>query len=472
MENKQTSVLIAGAGPVGLSLALGLARYGVRSIIVEQKPTLSMHSKAALVNTRTLEVFHAYGIEDAFKAAGYVTQDVAIRDISGQPILHFKFSSLQDISPTPAVCIIPQSETERLLFEAVVSAGMTEVRFGHKLDSFKVTDSGVTAQILAEDGSYEIRANYLCGCDGPQSTVRSVLGMELEGKTYDAHAVLADVELPADRPEDDRIRIDTSRRGLNLMLRFTPTLWRLIVAVPGSAQTEAPSKDFIIQEVQRYFPSATPPITWSSAFKIHCRNARAFRSGKVLLLGDAAHLNSPAGGQGMNAGIHDAFNLAWKLQLVLAGGDEEVLLSSFDSERQDAVKNGVDVTTDRLTKIGVTAHPLLRRMVIGGVNIMSNFDSFAIGMAETVGMLKFRHRPSAAIHASGGMRAAKKYFAPQGAMHDENGTFVVVRPDNIVAYRGQDRAEAERYLAIMRVPRSAGIGEKSTRDLASSPMNG
>jgi 2-polyprenyl-6-methoxyphenol hydroxylase-like FAD-dependent oxidoreductase len=371
-------VLIAGAGPVGLSLALGLARHGVRSLVVEKDDGLAEHSRAAAVAARTMEVFRAWGVAERWLEEGELYSRVPIRVVGeAEPRALIDLSSLAAETAYPGMLILSQDRTERLLLEEVERTGLSEVRFGHRLTGFEEDETGVRATIEAPaeapDGAgYAVRAQYLAGCDGAHSTVRGLLGWRLEGKTYPGRLLLADVR---PRPANGVERGDRSfplfaprARGVLVGLRLGPGFWRLIASLdPETTEEEATAPAHVDRLADELFGPGPNEHVWASVFRIHRRLSPRFRRGRVLLLGDAGHLNSPAGGQGMNSGIHDAFDLAWKLARILspppAGADPEALLASFEAERHHAAEE-VNRFTGFLTRFAFPPVPGVRPLLL------------------------------------------------------------------------------------------------------------
>jgi hypothetical protein len=304
--------------------------------------------------------------------------------------------------------------------------------------------------------------------------------MELEGKTYEAHARLADVLIRDERDQLPWPRVDFAQPNLSAVVRFRPGYWRIIFAAPGRSPERDPTPEFIQAKVNELIGQGPAETVWASSFQIHCRNAPHFRVGRVVLLGDAAHLNSPAGGQGMNAGIHDAHNLAWKLDVALSGGNAESMLKSYDAERYDAVTRTIDVATDRLTRFGVLGAPWLRTIGLTVVRWLSRFDNVQRRMGAGLGMLTHRYDEGDLIHASGGRLCPdidlgdgirlRDVLGPDGgiveivrngaklcvgeATYDlsvnagreisrSGGPWLTIRPDHVIAYSGGSREEAE-----------------------------
>lgn len=481
-------IVIAGAGPVGLSLAIGLARRGVKSVVVEQKPELSTHSKAVLITPRTLEIFHEWRVLETFKAAGEWLDEVRPIDAAtGEDILHLDLSILRPISAAAGVCILPQNETERLLHEMCLATGLVEVRFGHTVSAFDSDERGVRVRVQAADGQYVLESGFLCGCDGAHSSVREGLGLHLEGKTYPAHAILADVLIQDERDAAPWPRVNLYTRGFAFAVRFKQGYWRIVIAAPGEAPEENPPPEYIHAKVHELLGEGPSEIVWSNRFKLHCRNAPHFRVGRVLLLGDAAHLNSPAGGQGMNAGIHDAHNLAWKIHRIVNGANPEPFLKSYDAERFDAITRSVDVATERLTNFGILKPAWMRSIGLWALNRMFGRGRLARSVARGFGMLDLRYDESDLIDASGGrflpdielgdglrLRAALgvegglveitqdgRKLCIGEATYDlsaeaskeiakAGGPFLTVRPDHVIAYSGGSRERAEAFVAAMK----------------------
>lgn len=476
----QAEIIICGAGPVGLTLAIGLARRGVRSIVLEKKPALSEHSKAIVVLPRSLEIFREYGLEQVFREHSQWTTVLEPQNLQGKPIVHLDLSTLDSISPTAAAAILPQDKTEHLLKEEADKTGLVDIRLGHELVAFNQIDGGgVRVRVRAGEDSYPIEAKFLCACDGAHSTVREDLGLSLEGKTYPAHAVLADVRLDEEKDKLTWPRVDLSKPGFCFFVRFSDQRWRLVVAAPGAKKGEEPTDEYVAEQVRKFTGEGPIEILWKSNFSIHLRNAPHFRVGRILLLGDAAHLNSPAGGQGMNGGIQDAHNLAWKLAAVLKGADEERFLGSYDQERQDAIRHGIDVATERLTKYGILGSPTLRGFALSIVKLFIRFSAIQQRVVKSLGMLNHRYDPSGLIDDSGGQllpdiklqdstRLRDAVGKEGGVIQRKNrqllangrsfelmrdlkiqGKFLVVRPDFVVAYAGNRKGDAERAAAAM-----------------------
>lgn len=391
----ETSVAIAGAGPVGLALAVGLAMHGVRSVVLEQNAQLDDHSRALGILPRTLEILRGWGCLEEFLSAGAFFRSITLYSgQSSRSIATADLSRLADYTAIPGVLILPQDRTVRILLQQAQSSGMCEVRFGHTLRGFAQQDRVVAAQVGAAN-PYTLRSRFLVGCDGAHSTVRKELGWELEGRTYTGRVMLADVAVHDDRDALPWPRVAASERGGMAAVRYDAAKWR-IVCLPAMrpAAADAPDAAEVEAAVEKLLGRGEFTTLWSSLFSIHCRNSPHFRRGTVLIAGDAAHLNSPAGGQGMNSGIQDAHNLAWKLARALGGADAERLLASYEEERRDAVLHSVDRYTDALTHFVLQTPRTIQRALMALIRAVLARGPVPRPFALRGGMLKTRYTHS------------------------------------------------------------------------------
>jgi 2-polyprenyl-6-methoxyphenol hydroxylase-like FAD-dependent oxidoreductase len=415
-----TPVAIAGAGPVGLSLALGLAKAGVRSIVLEKEAGLPPHSRAAVCWPRTVEIFRSWGVAETIKAGGIV-QGVVTPTITetSRRMLTLDFRPLARESLEPLPVFIPQDRTEALLYDAVVATGLSDVRFTCAVLGATQDDGGVTVHVRDTSGAQrDVRASFLVGADGGHSAVRASIGEMLDGETYKVRMLLADVSIPDDRDALPWPRIALSAPGLLFTLRWGVGQWRLISTLPAEAvDAAAVTHDAIAPLVKQLLGPGTFDIVWASVFQIHRRCAPRFVNGRIAIAGDAAHLNSPAGGQGMNAGIADAQNLAWKLVAALAGGDVTALLASYESERRAEFKGSVERFTDRVTRLVVLTSPRLRTFLAACASLVFRLPGIADKMRRTAGMMNTRYVNSPIIVGKGkllGVRAPDRELVCAG----------------------------------------------------------
>lgn len=348
-----TPVAIVGGGPVGLSLALGLARLGVRSTLLEREAATSEHSKAPGIHVRTREAFRQWGIERRVREAGVLRPSFPLHDArpGRGPLLAADFSELDDEADRPGILILEQGRTEKILLEAVRESGWCDVRFAARAVGLTQTAHGATLTIRERAAERSLDAELVVGCDGADSFVRSALDLGFDGTTYALQPMLADVRLDDRRDDLPWPRVRNQRGGLTAALRLSAGLWRIIRLERGRPRSRAVVSR---QEVDRHVSQVLGPepteLVWASRFRIHRRASPRFRVGRVLLAGDAAHVHSPVGGLGMNGGIQDAHNLAWKLALALRAGDHDRLLDSYEVERRAVIVGRVSRSTGLATR--------------------------------------------------------------------------------------------------------------------------
>jgi 2-polyprenyl-6-methoxyphenol hydroxylase-like FAD-dependent oxidoreductase len=333
MTALDTEVLIVGSGPTGLTLALWLGRLGVRVRIIDRRPAPGQTSRALAVQARTLEFHRQIGIVDDVLAAGIRLNALTVRTPVGIGASLKLAEFGRGLSRYAYAFALPQDIHERILIEHLERSGISVER-ETELVSFEDDGSLVTAKLRKGDSIEFVRAAYLAGCDGAHSAVRHGLNIEFPGGTYDQSFYVADVEGDSDiGPNDMQAWPGLYGFALVMPVRQTGTL-RLIGVVPKKHETN-PEITFetIRKEVERDSRVKVRKVKWFSTYRVHHRVARRFRVGRVFIAGDAGHIHSPAGGQGMNTGMGDAVNLAWKLAAVLQGRADERLLDSYEPER-------------------------------------------------------------------------------------------------------------------------------------------
>jgi 2-polyprenyl-6-methoxyphenol hydroxylase-like FAD-dependent oxidoreductase len=355
-------VLIIGAGPVGMTMASELARFGVPVRIVDKATHRTDKSKALVIWSRTLELLDRGGGSAPFVDAGF--KATAVNIIAGDKVIgRVSMESAQ--SPYPYGLMLPQSETERLLEERLAKLGVSVERQVELL-SFKRNAADVAAVLRHSDGREEaVSTGWLLGCDGAHSAVRHGLGATFTGETLKSDWILADVHMTGYPFPDSEVSVYWHRDGAFVIFPISPRRYRVIADLPpvGAEDPPTPTLEEVQTVIDRRGPSglkAFDPI-WLAGFRINGRKVSDYRSGRVFLLGDAAHVHSPAGGQGMNTGMQDSFNLAWKLALVFSKSCDEQLLESYSAER-GAVGDEVLKMAGTLTTIGTMKNPVAQTL--------------------------------------------------------------------------------------------------------------
>ncbi|MGH3569169.1 MAG: FAD-dependent monooxygenase [Pseudonocardia sp.] len=396
-------VAISGAGPVGLAVALGLARAGVRSVVFEKKTQLDPHSRATLILPRTLEIFRQWGVLDQLLASGNRVPHVRLREPGNDhQILHVNFTKLADQTAAMFALAIPQDRTERILLDAVAATGLVEVRFDTELLGVEHDTDGVRLRIRTGDTETTKTASYLVGADGAHSKVRGQLGIELAGKTYPTQALLADVRIAAALDRTDEWPTVLNHRGIIVGIRFGDRVWRIIEQAVDEHLSGTALEAHIVDIAQELFGAGPVEVIWHSVYRKHERCAGRFRYGRITLAGDAGHLNSPAGGQGMNSGIQDAHNLVWKLAAAVAapGADADALLESYSEERTSLIRRRVQPVTD-LAERFQTARPHRRVALVRTLGALFGFNRSAGAMTRRFAMLDVPYEHSRLLHGRG-----------------------------------------------------------------------
>jgi 2-polyprenyl-6-methoxyphenol hydroxylase-like FAD-dependent oxidoreductase len=360
---ESTDVLIVGAGPTGLVLALWLARLGIRVRIIDKTAEPGTTSRALAVQARTLELYRQIGLADAVATRGRKMTTINLWK-TGKHVAHVVFGDMgADLSPFPYALIYPQDEHERLLIDRLGEAGV-KVERQMELVAFEETVRGVRARLRrAGGGTDSLEAAYLAGCDGAHSTVRETLRIGFPGGTYNHLFYVADV--------------DARGAVMNGELHGALDATDFLIVFPlkddgrarliGTVRTDAEDRhddlswDDVSQRVIEWMRIDVERVHWFSTYRVHHRVADQFRKGRTFLLGDAAHIHSPVGGQGMNTGIGDAVNLAWKIAEVMHRRADSSLLDSYEAERIAFARRLV-ATTDQVFT-GVTSDGAIARRV-------------------------------------------------------------------------------------------------------------
>ena len=395
-----TDVLIVGAGPVGLFLANECARRGLRWRLIEERSSQSEHSKALAIFPRTLEIFDMAGVVGPFLEKANRVTSVAVASHE-HTLARMKFAP--DDSPYSFVAMVPQDVTEKLLVEELKRKGGT-VEYETSFVSAVQVDDHVVVTLDRKGERQNVTAAFVVGCDGAHSVVRHTLNLPFEGAAYNDVFVLADVETNEALPGDE-LQLCPSESGPVAIFPMSSTRRRIIATV-ANEESDAPSLDLVQKILAERAPSGIEAnaLHWSTYFRIHHRHVAEMRVGRVFIAGDAAHIHSPFGGQGMNTGLQDVWNLVWKLDLFLRGRGNQSLLDTYSAERIPIIKSVIG-TTDFLTKALGTPNKLaqsLRNVVIPMVSRLAPFQHAFVHRLSELGVA---YRGSPIVEGPG-----KRYF--------------------------------------------------------------
>lgn len=351
----KTDVIIVGAGPTGLSLACQLIRYGIDFIVFDKKETTTPHSKAIGVQARTLEIYEQIDLADKLIEQGAIAAKARMV-VGGKVRGEVEFGKFgKDMSPYPFVLIVEQGKHEKILYDFIKSNGK-DVLWNTELESFTQDETGVKANIKNANGETEtIEAKFLVGCDGAKSLVRHTLGLTFEGSTFERLFYVADVQIDW-KFSHDALHVFLMKSALLAVFPMTgEKQWRIVGTFPEEfAKDEGEVLYEEIEERIKHDAQLDLDITkvnWFSTYKVHTRHVNKFSVGRCFLAGDAAHIHSPAGAQGMNTGIQDGYNLAWKIWTVLRGKADAVkILETYNEERLENAKNLLK-TTDQMFEL-------------------------------------------------------------------------------------------------------------------------
>jgi 2-polyprenyl-6-methoxyphenol hydroxylase-like FAD-dependent oxidoreductase len=368
MDEVVLPVLVVGAGPSGLVLANELARHGIQPRIIDRAPVPATTSRALVVQPRTLEIFDDMGVIDQAIGAGdpATSLTVTFPDKAVEVDFADQLTGPQNYTSHPEPRTLSQHDTERVLTELLSSHGV-EIERGRALTDLTQDTDAVTVSLRDDDGSIAtIRCRWVIGCDGAHSAVRKATGIPFAGSTYRDEFIMADAELDWKLPHGGLYGFPSPAGIFAAFSMPGENRYRIFGNFPpgpeghGAEYSEPTHEEFQAMVDERVpFPAKVVKEHWVTRYRVHSRTVPRYRDRKVFLVGDAAHVHSPAGAQGMNTGIGDAYNLGWKLALVERGIADESLLDSYNVERHPV---GVQLlkTTDRLFAVFGGQNPLAR----------------------------------------------------------------------------------------------------------------
>src|SRR5258708_6979587 len=340
-------VIVAGAGPVGLTAAIDLALRGIDVLVLDEDDTVSVGSRAICWSKRTLEIFDRLGCAQRLVEKG-VSWNVGRVYFRDQEIYQF------DLMPEPghrrpSFINLQQYHVEQFLVEHVCGLPGAELRWRHEVVGVAPHDDRVTIRVATPDGEYTIHADWLIVADGSKSPIRGFLGLGSEGQVFQDRFLIAAIHMTSNFPAERRFWFDPPfhRHQSALLHRQADDVWRVDFQLGWDADPEEEKKpERVMQRLRAMLGDAVRfEIEWASVYTFQCRRMRSFRHRRLLFVGDAAHVVSPFGARGANSGIQDVDNLGWKLELVLEGLAPERLLDSFDAERTAAADENIRNST-------------------------------------------------------------------------------------------------------------------------------
>jgi len=352
MSNENDRVIIVGAGPVGLTAAVALHRRGIPTMLLAAEPELVMELRGSTFHPPTLDLLDEFDLVPRMIEVGLKAPTWQFRDRETGPVATFDLALLAGDTNHPYRVQCEQWKLMRFLEEKLKKEGV-ELRFGHEVTAVRQDDDGVTVTATTSSGPVAVTGRYVMAADGARSAVRRSLGVEFEGFTYAELFLIASTDFPFENTLTDIAYVNYIADPLEwLVLLRVPGLWRVLVPAPENSDREKLLSDDNLQAMlQRVVPQPEPyKIAHRSIYHVHQRVAKSFRHGRVLLAGDAAHVNNPLGGMGMNGGIQDAFNLADKLKAIWAGAHDR-LLDRYDRQRRTVAVEAVQQQTHRNQQI-------------------------------------------------------------------------------------------------------------------------
>ena len=420
-------VLVIGAGPTGLTAACEALRHGLSVRIVDRKPGRSTFSKALVVHARTLEIFETMGIAEKILAEGARFTALNVRTQRRRPVRVDLLDLPWGDTAYPFWLSIPQYATERVL-ESHLNQRGGRIEWGAELDEIHSNGDHVTVTLQHGTWRREVaRARWLIGCDGGRSRVRDAAGLRLERSDAGATFVLADVRTTADLVEDEG-HVFLAPEGMLLIVPMPePRRWRIIAHVPwGEKDASLPVGEAFLDDLIRRRSGimfGSQDVTWTSQFRLSHGLADHYRRRQIFLAGDAAHIHSPVGGQGLNTGVQDAHNLLWKLAAArhMQPGLADGLLDSYEAERRPVARSMVRQTA-RATSALTTGTPAVRRLLATVAPHLLTRPAAQARLGRAVGMLDIGYPNSPRVHAAtmppgAGLRMPNPALRGGGRLH-------------------------------------------------------
>jgi 3-(3-hydroxy-phenyl)propionate hydroxylase len=356
-------VIVVGAGPVGLTTALALGHRGIPTALLAAEPELVMELRGSTFHPPTLDLLDEFGVVPRMIDVGLKAPTWQFRDRETGPVATFDLSLLAGDTNHPYRVQCEQWKLMRFLEEELRKLPGSDIRFNHEVTSVQPDDESVTVTAQTPSGPVSLSGRYVVAADGARSAVRRSLAVDFEGFTYPELFLIASTDFRFEERLTDIAYVNYIADPLEwLVLLRVPDLWRVLVPAPENSDREQLLSDDSLQQVLQRVVARPEPyrIAHRSVYHVHQRVAKSFRHGRVLLAGDAAHINNPLGGMGMNGGIQDAFNLSDKLAQIWAGADDR-LLDRYDRQRRTVAVEAVQQQTNRNHQIISERDPETRK---------------------------------------------------------------------------------------------------------------
>ncbi|MCC7327259.1 MAG: FAD-dependent oxidoreductase [Burkholderiales bacterium] len=381
--SRHCPVVVVGAGPVGLTVAIDLAQRGIAVLLIDDDNTVSMGSRAICYSKRTLEILDRLGCGETVASKGVRWH---VGKVYQGSELAYQFDLLPDSGHRrPAFVNLQQYHFEECLVRRAQDLPALEIRWRQRVSEVTQQADRVDLSVTTDDGEYALSCDWLIACDGARSPVRQMLGLDFEGQVFRDRFLIADIHMTSDFPAERRFWFDPPfHPNQSVLLHRQPDdIWRVDFQLGWDADPELEKRaDRIMPRLRAMLgPDARFEIEWASVYTFSCRRMQKFRHGRLLFAGDSAHLVSPFGARGANSGIQDADNLAWKLELVLRGLAPEVLLDSYDSERVAAADESLANST-RATDF-ITPKSPVSRCFRDAVLALARRHPFARGLVNS-----------------------------------------------------------------------------------------
>lgn len=436
---EKTDLLVVGAGPTGLAAACDALRHGLSVRVVERRPSRAEHSKALVLHARTLEVLEVMGCAEALVAAGQRFRALHVRTATDATPVRVDLEQRRwGDTKYPFWLSLPQYETERILERRLEALGGA-IDWGTELTSLVDGPGGVAVTLSSERGLQTHHARWVLGCDGGRSLTRDLLGVALPREELDLTFALADVHTRCALVEDEGHVVMTADGVLLIVPMPERGLWRLIAQVPRDAALDDPAAWNALVLERAGLDLGVHRLGWSSRFTLTSGVAARFRKGNVFLLGDAAHVHSPVGGQGLNTGVQDAHNLVWKLALhrraALDEAAREALLESYEQERRPTALAMVG-TTATATRLLTLRSPVARWLRSRAAWLALRLPFVQDRLARGVGMLDLLTDGQPRLpnpELGGGARLHDRVHALLPTALRWQGQELLVRPDRVLA---------------------------------------